>query len=385
MLSRLNSPWISTLIVGIIFSLFIFGRLYQSRFDFSLFVVAGDEFCDPAQVPQNLTVLRNSGGYDGQFYYRLALNPFTSKDREFGIRIDSPPIRQQRILYPLLTWILSLGNPNLVPVIMVLINLVSLCAMAWLAGAFAQQLKQHALWGIFLPLYPGFLLVLSRDLCEILEITLLVGSLFLIRRSKPLAATLLLALAVLTRETALLVAIAALLVYLFEYWRGKEDRTLKWYYFTIPIAIFFLWQLLLFYNWGKFPVYASGNSNLGIPFVAPASLLLDSAARQTDFQRHTFIELIFLIGFSAAIFYHLRSTKASSLEIVSSLLYAAMAVSLGRAVWVEDWAFFRAVAQFSVLGTIIIILSKSKIKPFVFGYVFLFWLYLFIRLIRHYS
>ena len=381
MLNRLNSPLISTLIVGIIISLFIFGRLYRSGFDFSSFVVAGDTFCDPALVPQNLIVLRNSVGYDGQFYYRLSLNPFTSQVREFGITIDSPPIRHQRILYPLLTWTLSLGNPSLVPVIMVLINFISLCVMGWLGGAYAQTLKEHALWGIFLPLYPGFLFTLARDLVEILEITLLLGSLFLIRRSKPVAATLLLALAVLTKETALLVAIAALIVYVFEWWKGKEVKSLRWYYFTLPMAIFFLWQAALFYNWGRFPIHASGSSNLALPFVAPAGFLLDMSALQTNFQRHNFIELIFLAGFSFAVFYHLRWSAATRLEIVSCLLYAALAVSLGRAVWIEDWAFFRAASQFCALGTIIIIASKGKIKAFVFGCSCLFWLYLSSRLI----
>src|ERR687883_290318 len=117
MLNRLNSPLISALIVGLIISFFIYKRLHRSHFDYSSFVVAGDEFCNPAQVPKGLTVLRNSAGYDGQFYYRLALTPFTSQATEFGIRIDAPPIRQQRILYPLLTWILSLGLPSVVPVV----------------------------------------------------------------------------------------------------------------------------------------------------------------------------------------------------------------------------------------------------------------------------
>src|SRR5206468_13025460 len=124
-----------------------------------------------------LTVLSKSSGFDGQFYYRLALNPFTSQATEFGITIDVPPLRHQRILYPLLTWILSLGRPSLVPMVLVLINFIALCVMGWIGGAFSQSLKQHALWGVFLPLYPGFLLVLSRDLVEILEVSLLLGSL----------------------------------------------------------------------------------------------------------------------------------------------------------------------------------------------------------------
>ena len=385
MLNRLNSPLASSLIVAILISFFIFGRLYQSGFDFSSFVVAGDRYCNPALVPQSLTVLRNSGGFDGQFYYRLSLNPFTSKVTELGITLDAPALRHQRILYPLLAWILSLGDADPVPIILLLINFISLCAMGCLGGTFAQTLKQHALWGIFVPLYPGFLFTLSRDLVEILEITLLLGSLLLIRRSKPIGATLLLTLAVLTKETALLVAVAAVFLYVFEWWKSKEVGTLRWYYFAVPIAVFFLWQVVLFYNWGMFPIYASGNSNLGIPLVGPTSFLLDMAALQTPFQRRAFIELIFLIGFSFGVLYHLRSTAATSLEIVSFLLYGALAVSLSRAVWMEDWTFFRAVAQACALGTIIIIASKTKIRGFIFGWSCLFWLYLFIRLMRHYS
>lgn len=379
---RLNSPLICSLAVAVIFSIFILGRLNQSAYDFSSFVTAGDVYCDPAHVPPGLTVLRNSPGFDGQFYYRLALNPFTSQPSEFGITIDAPPLRHQRILYPLLAWIFSQGSPSRVPIVLVLINLISLIVLGWIGGHYAQTLKQHALWGIFLPLYPGFLLTLSRDLVEILEITLLLGSLLLLRRAKPLAATLLLSLAVLTRETSLLVAVAALLVYVFRRWKGKDLANLQWHYFAVPIAVFTVWQVLLFYNWGKFPIFASGEANFGIPFVAPAAFALHALR---TLQRPNIVELFYLVGFAFAVFYFLRSTAASTLEIFGALLFAALAVSLGRVVWTEDWTFLRAVSQFCVLGTIVVIGAKPKSRAFVFAFSGLFWLYLFVRLMRHYS
>lgn len=146
----LDSPLVPALITLVVVSLFILGRLYQFGFDPSIFVVAGDTFCDPARVPQNLTVLRNSAGFDGQFYYRLALDPFTSELDEFGVTIDLPPLRHQRILYPLLTWSLSFGTPDLVPGVMILINFTALCMIGWIGGAYAQTLGRHALWGVFL-------------------------------------------------------------------------------------------------------------------------------------------------------------------------------------------------------------------------------------------
>jgi hypothetical protein len=381
-MSRLNSPLVCALAVAVIFSVFIFGRLYQSKFDFSSFVTAGDVYSDPARVPPGLTVLRNSPGFDGQFYYRFALNPFTSQATEFGITIDEPSLRHQRILYSFLTWTLSFGDPSRVPVVMVLINLIGLMVLGWMGGHYAQSFQQQALWGVFLPLYPGFLLTLSRDLVEILEITLLVGSLLLIRRAKPLAATLLLSLAVLTKETSLLVAVAALLVYVFRRWKGRDLANLRWHYFAVPMAVFAVWQLGLFYNWGKFPIFASSEANFGIPFVAPAAFALHTLR---TLQRPNTIELFFLAGFAFAVFYYLRSTAASMLEISAALLFAVLAVSLGRVVWTEDWTFLRAVSQFCVLGTIILIGAKTKSRAFVFAFSGLCWLYLFVRLMRHYS
>jgi hypothetical protein len=377
MLNRLDSPRYALLITVLLASLFLFGRFYQSNFDPSSFVVAGDYFCNPQMVHPSLTVLPNSTGFDGQFYYRFALNPFTSERVERGIEIDSPPLRHQRILYPLLAWLLSAGNPALVPMVMIFINFVALCAMGWIGGIYAQTLRQHALWGLFLPFYPGFLFTLSRNLVEILEISLLLGSLLLVRRNKPLAATALLVLAVLTKETALLVAIAAALVYLIEWFRGRAMEKIKWHYFVVPFIVFALWQVTLFFNWGEFPIHASGNANLGVPLFGPASFFLDMASLENFSELKGFVEMIFLAVFGFAVIYHFRSSVASRHEKLCWLLFALLAVSLTRVVWVEDWTFFRASSHAYALGAIVIIGSESKIKKAVFVFSLIIWLLLF--------
>ncbi|HEY6402477.1 MAG TPA: hypothetical protein VI479_13765, partial [Blastocatellia bacterium] len=131
-------------------------------------------------------------------------DPFTSKRADFGVTLDNPPYRHQRILYPFMAWALSAGNAYLAPWAMLFINFSALCLLGWLGGIVAQTFKQHALWGLFLPLYPASLLSLKRDLPELLEISLLVGSLLLLHRGKPIRAAILITLAVLAKETALL-------------------------------------------------------------------------------------------------------------------------------------------------------------------------------------
>jgi hypothetical protein len=183
-------------------------------------------------------------------------------------------------------------------------------------------------------------------------------------------------LAVLTKETALLVAGAALLVYFFKWWTGEAGKAVRWYYFAIPMVVFCLWQLTLFYKWGQFPFSASETNILGVPLVAPARLFMEVAGLQDLQQRRTFLDLLFLLGFGGAVFYQLRSTRASAVEIVPCLLYAALALLLTRVVWIEDWSFFRATSQFCALGTIILIAAEGKIRAVIFGCSALFWLYL---------
>lgn len=370
---------ITTIIVGI----FTIGLLRRSGWDATSLVTAGDHFCDPAAVPGNLSIYRDNGGYDGQFYFRLALDPFTSTRTDFGITLDVPSYRQQRILYPLLAWAISAGRADLAPWAMLLINCAALCSLGWLGGAYAQTLKQHALWGLFLPLYPASLFSLTRDLVELLEVSLVVGSLLLLRRSKPLWGAVLLALSVLAKETALLVPGAAMLGYLFDLRQGRPAR-FPWYYFALPIVIFLIWQLALRANWGVFPSMSGKSSIMAIPFSGFLGLLRDTSSLQTPLQRRIFPELIMLSIFAFSVIYHLRTTAAAAHEICSWFLYLALALSLGRVVWIDDWAYLRALSEFSVLGIIILIGSSPRVaKALALGNFAILWLYLFIRLLRH--
>ena len=88
-------------------------------------VVAGDRYTDPASVTGGITVLAGNG-YDGQFFYRLALRPWQLGVGPFdGIRLDTP-FRSGRIAYPALAWVLSLGGrPVLVPLALVLVNIAA--------------------------------------------------------------------------------------------------------------------------------------------------------------------------------------------------------------------------------------------------------------------
>ncbi len=77
-------------------------------------------------------------GYDGQFFYRLALNPVNFSRTAYGITMDRP-YRYMRIGYPALTWLVSAGQHFLVPVMLVAVNIAAIGAIGYLGGLFAIQ------------------------------------------------------------------------------------------------------------------------------------------------------------------------------------------------------------------------------------------------------
>ena len=384
LLKRFDLPLVCVLIAATVFLAFIFGRLYQANFDPSSFVVAGDRFCDPAGVPARLNVLPNSNGYDGQFYYRLALNPFTAQPTEFGITLDNAPLRHQRILYPLLAWVFSFGNPEKLPWVLILINFLGLCLVAWLSGKYAQSLGQQALWGIVVPFYPGFLLSLSRDTVEIVEAALVIASLLLLRRARPWGATICLCFAILTKETAVIVAVAAAGVFIVASLKASK-ASLRWYYAACPLATFALWQLIQFTLWREVPILMSGSANLTIPFVEPARALFDASLVQRPIQLRKSAELIFLFAFGAAVLFRIRSARTPQHEIISWLLITALAVCLGASVWIEDWTFMRVLSLFYVLGALMLLADGLKIRLPIFATALLLWGVVFFKLMRSYT
>src|SRR5262249_5543329 len=198
---------------------------------------------------------------------------------------------------------------------------------------------------------------------------------------KPVGGGALLTLAVLTKESALIVAGAATLSYFARRLRGKTE-CVRWQYFTPPIVIFLIWQTALLFNWQELPVLA-GKMNIGFPFSGFFSFLLDAATFQTPLQRRSFPELILLIIFTFGVMCRLRSTDASAHEVLSWFLYVALALSYSRVIWIEDWAYLRAVSEFCVLGMIIVIGSGSRIKAMILGGFSILWLFIFLRLLRH--
>src|SRR3954470_6052161 len=97
-----RSPVVPAIVIAICYITFFVLLLRTRGGDVSLFVIAGGVNVDASKVPAGLTVIPNIGGCAGVWFSRLAINPLSGVQAPHGIRIDTPPYRQQRVMYPLI-------------------------------------------------------------------------------------------------------------------------------------------------------------------------------------------------------------------------------------------------------------------------------------------
>jgi hypothetical protein len=104
-------------------------------------------------------------GYDGQFYYALARNPW----RAHGSNELDAPVRHVRILYPALAWLMTGGNRVALFWALPLVNLLALGGLAGLGAVLARTHRLSPWWGLLLPAALGGGLAALRDLTDVVS------------------------------------------------------------------------------------------------------------------------------------------------------------------------------------------------------------------------
>lgn len=308
--------------------------LARRHFDPGALVVAGDQFTDARQV--SIPVERHSAGYDGQFYYRLALDPFTNQWNAHGIRFDYPTYRQQRIFMPLLAWAATAGHARTIPIAIVLINIVAVGLLAASSARIFSDCGLNPWLSAAAWMYPGWLLSMTRDCAEIVEVALLVAMIAAAQRRRTALAVVAAVAAALTKETALL-AIAACAI------------AAPW--LVIAIAAQLGFKFTLFYVWHAAPSF--GLRHFSIPFAG----LVQSFSLQRPFPVFTNVEIIALgLCVTAAALGRPWARPQGAVGHALTLafaLYVPLLAVLDASFWIEDWSFMRAASEFWVLGALV--------------------------------
>ncbi|SRR5579883_2885277 len=198
------------------------------------------------------------GGFDGQFYYAIARNPWVCQPAI----LDVPAYRHVRLLYPALAWILSGGGePHLLFWALPLINLAAIAGLAWLGVRLAQYFGVNIWWGFVLPLAVNDGMPLLRDLtdplatftvCGLLASWLLGGRWYHIALWSTAA--------LFSREQNVAVV---LVVFAAALWMGRY-RTIA--ALTGVLALWGGWIVLLHAGYGEWPVLPRSDYFFGVPF-----------------------------------------------------------------------------------------------------------------------
>jgi len=328
--------------------------------DITRFIDVGSEFATRAQLRRGVTIVPGSG-YDGEFYYRLALDPANLHWSAFGIRMDNA-YRMQRITYSVLAFAAAGGRADLVPYSLVAVNIFSLAALAWLGAMVARDCGRRAAWGLLVVGYSGFLFTLGRDLTEICEASLLVAALLLLRRGWPVAAGIALCGAVLSRETALLVVAGAFLVFVADVLRGRRRPGRSDAVWALPLGAYVGWQLVGWGLLGSIPLHSDSDNNLTYPFTSMVQALTDNVEQlPSEHALVWLLELAVLAIVVGAAAFRLRASRARPVEKCSWMLSVVLAVFLSRTLW-DSHADFRGFEDLYVLSCFVLLDSDAKLR-----------------------
>lgn len=190
-------------IISVFYGLFVWLRIDQ--FSVLWFVHLGHHFLGSTHssvVGTNLPA-QSTLGYDGQYYYAIAADPVHAHDY---LPEGNAGFLYSRPLYPLLARALSGGSISALPYSMLVINLASVMVGTLAVALWLRERNVSPWFALLYGLWPGLIFSVFRDLTEPLAFGLVAVAVLVFdpkRTRRIVMASVLLGLALLTRETVL--------------------------------------------------------------------------------------------------------------------------------------------------------------------------------------
>ena len=194
-------------------------------------------------------IVRDDSGYDGQFFYYIAIDPFVRSPSLYSCtRTDA--YRYQRILFPMLASAVSAGNKERLPIAMLAVNLAGILLGTYFFIRICEASGLHPGLALFFTFSTGCLISLTRNTCEPLYIAALIGAFYFyaVRRDLFLTAAAL-CLGTFAKELAL--GTAGILL-MFEWIKRRNFKTSLW--LLMPFGFYFLWQMRIDSLFAELPV-----------------------------------------------------------------------------------------------------------------------------------
>jgi hypothetical protein len=364
---RLPATVMAALLAVLLYAGLLLPILARHHFDPSTFIDAGSTFTDKTKLVSPIIVTPDYGGYDGQFYYRLALTPWDLHATAFGITLDKPAWRMQRIAYPVLAWAASLGRAGFVPWALVAVNLAGLVAIAVFAVRLTARLHLSPLTPWVIMLWPGFIVTLSHDTTEIAACAFLLAALDAYFADRLWLYAVLGGVATLARETSLLVLVGIFCLEIASAWRS--DALLRagrrWVVCGLALLPFVAWRELMSLLWSQSP-QAGGSNDIGWPLAGALTMLRDTATGARRFaalpgvdlgiRLFTFASAAWLLVFCAAVATRTRMVLRGSSAVLAAAWLPVVGLMLlltAQGPWIDETAYFRAFTECYVIGCLL--------------------------------
>lgn len=183
-----------------------------------------------------------SWGYDGQYYYQMARDFLQSYQY-----MDNAPFREQHIFYPMVVGVLSFGQVTLIPVMLLLVNLASIILSVEILARLLAKYDFSPWFSLAFGLYCGQAAGLLFDTAEPFTYFLVcAGVWFVLEKQRYWPAAILLGLAALTRELAILFPLGFICVFVVQ--RKWQACAL---FVAVSLAPLLLWLLALRLVYGQ--------------------------------------------------------------------------------------------------------------------------------------
>jgi hypothetical protein len=282
-------------------------------------------------------------GYDGAYYALLATDPLLRR-LDTVHDLDAPSYRATRILIPLLAWALALGHASAAIVLYQLLCWGTAIGAVYLLARWLADERRSPWWAIVAAGGAGVAAAIIRTTPDAAALFFMIAALWLHARGRPGLALAAAALAVLTRETSVL---AALAIAADELRRRRLAAATA--FAAVPAAAGVGWQLYLRHALGH--AFNTGASSFAFPFAwlpHHCAAIFRGGVRWDE-----------LFGTAAVL-----ATAVALVAVASRpatwraaewtfLAFAAMGLFLSDNVYCEAWAYARALVAIPFLAVLI--------------------------------
>jgi hypothetical protein len=311
----------------------------------------------------SLTVQGADQAFDGQFFYRIGVAPWSTEGRVAGVQNDLPSLRNARWGYGAAAWVVSGGDPDLVPWALIAINVAAAFAVGAVGGGLARSAGRHAAWGALFVLWPGFAYSLSLDTSELMAAALVLGGLLALRHQRWVLTGAVLTAAVLTRDTTTVVPFAVALAGGIAWARRRTtpspDRAAlpQLAAGLVPLAAFGGWQLLQRARFGSLPLTSSGDNNLSAPLGGFVEQLAKVIVPGDSAEALRLVSMVGLVALVAAAAWSVARARAiaPTAEQLAWLGAVAVVVLLNAYLWSGATAFLRASTEAGLLSILLLL------------------------------